>query len=560
MAAARQKRRERPSREALPKRGSVVASSHLCWRKSMDRRPPATKFLFVSKDTRSKALSHSEADVARSINRHAQRWAVDSLRKQKTEALRATCAPARRIVQLGWTWRDLESEGEAASDGIDERAISRNTVPQLHPRLFSANYCRGDSFDPFNTLPFHLDQETHSIVQFYMTYSILTASNPKVVATRLLRQRRSPSPLSPILHGCMHEDMHLTALLTATAARMNQFSNPPERSADTYMQPAIRSLRTYLQSCTEQSTIKPQTILDILFLAVAEWYRQDYAGALAHMHILQHLTRLLDLSERFDGYVFEMICDTDVFLCVETGSRPLFPITWETDHMSLYQEEIISRQLDQSLSRRHSWPRQSPERAVGAAGEAVIKGEPHFAQAFAEALKMGFFSADLHAIVSDLAHLMNTALLGYLPRKATEAGIVWVAKKSNTLLHRLLSPPRSVKLLAIEAHQREQCCRLAAIILLSYFASIAVAQRLARMNMLRLKEALSGIDLSWGSKVADKMLLWVLTTGLFAAQDLPEEEWFKSRAEHAAFELGVFDCWELHRLMRPYLQGVRGGT
>jgi hypothetical protein len=49
------------------------------------------------------------------------------------------------------------------------------------------------------------------------------------------------------------------------------------------------------------------------------------------------------------------------------------------------------------------------------------------------------------------------------------------------------------------------------------------------------------------------MLLWALCIGLLVAIDLPEEEWFLTRAAQVASQLDVYDTMDLETISRRYL-------
>ena len=186
---------------------------------------------------------------------------------------------------------------------------------------------------------------------------------------------------------------------------------------------------------------------------------------------------------------------------------------------------------------------------------------------FIDALAAGILSTNLHAIISDLVQTIDIAMYSSICPSATEADAVWVHKKTTALAHRLLSlgdlgksalddnDPANV----LESHivsltpSQEECCRLALIILLTYIPS-AVASRSLKKNAARLQLAISGLlGLSWGSRIADEMLLWVLVTGLVVVLDRPEEEWFTSRAVQVASKLGIHDLMGLRDFMWRFL-------
>jgi hypothetical protein len=186
---------------------------------------------------------------------------------------------------------------------------------------------------------------------------------------------------------------------------------------------------------------------------------------------------------------------------------------------------------------------------------------------FIDALTTGIFSTNLHAIISDLVQTIDIAMYSSICPSATEADAVWVHKKTTALAHRLLSLGDLGKSAlddnnlagAPESHMasltpgQEECCRLALIILLTYIPS-AVASLSLTKNAVRLQLAIAGlVDLSWGSRIADEMLLWVLVTGLVVVLDRPEEEWFTSRVVQVASELGIHDLTGLRDFMWRFL-------
>ena len=85
------------------------------------------------------------------------------------------------------------------------------------------------------------------------------------------------------------------------------------------------------------------------------------------------------------------------------------------------------------------------------------------------------------------------------------------------------------RLILVSATGFEECCRLAIITMLT-FAATPLAWQTAGPNMLRLKEAIlqleqsshRAIDESGG--LYDRLYLWILIVGLFAATAAPEEE------------------------------------
>src|SRR5436853_6417557 len=80
--------------------------------------------------------------------------------------------------------------------------------------------------------------------------------------------------------------------------------------------------------------------------------RGNEEAALTHLRVLRQLTKLLDMSFASDRYVYQMICDADVFLSVETATLPLFALSWDPGDISGSRKAVIDHELDQALSQR----------------------------------------------------------------------------------------------------------------------------------------------------------------------------------------------------------------
>ncbi len=505
-------------------------------------------FVFVNEDENSKGFSRSEKRYV--IQRQVQRWRAHSKRKLKTEALLAGSAPARRVAQLGWTTREPSQE-EEPDDAMCKPLVRKGMIgSQQHQErpLFAANFCKGDSLDPFHCVPVRLDHEINLMLQHYRDHSILTTFSDKIIIRQTAQDSSAQSPILALFQDCMHNPLHMYSLLTVTAAIMNQLSRPPQRTLDYYMQAAIRELRAYLKSNTKEAVVTQHVVLDIVWLAYAECQRQNYEAALTHLRVLSHLKRVLDVSNAFDAYVYEMLCDTDLCIAAGTGSRLLFPDACERSSMSTYQKELINSKV--RLTKEHQRTIFLYKPQSDAESQQPTPSELTTARVLTEAVHKGFFGPEMRGMMSDVAHLTHVALNGYLPKQAEEAGIVWIAKEANDLLHRLLSSPDICHGTALLSQGQADSCRLAAIITLSHLSSTSITKRTSKTNMKRLKEALTDIDHTWGSTTADRLLLWTLATGLFAAVDTEEEAWFRKRAERAADELEIPDYQELQRSLQ----------
>jgi hypothetical protein len=88
-----------------------------------------------------------------------------------------------------------------------------------------------------------------------------------------------------LFRGALSNEMHMYALLSATASRMKFVSGVSFEghcAPELFMQKALRSLRLYLESYTSPA-IERQVFLDVFFLCTCEWYSQNYPMALMHL-------------------------------------------------------------------------------------------------------------------------------------------------------------------------------------------------------------------------------------------------------------------------------------
>jgi len=530
-----------------------------------------TTFLFINKDARdaqSGALSRSENEAS-SINRQAQRWVARTTRGRRAVALQTQSASTRRIAQLGWQKREADTEDEATSGILTAKPAktASDTAPRNQLRLYSANFSDGDGVDPFASTPVRMNKEIHGFLQYYISYSILTAFKGEVVGEEHLLQIPGPLP-TVIVQRSLKNETHMYALLAATAAHINRITTLAGQKADNkYMAAAIRSLRMFLGSLDTQKRIDPQFVLDVLFLSNAERCWGNEEAALTHLRVLRQLTKLLDMSFASDRYVYQMVCDADVFLSVETATRPLFALSWDPGVISGSRKALIDYELDQVLSQQRVHIRRTFMGTTAATASQAVNFKQRMGIGFLDALAAGIFSTTMHAIVSDLVQTIDIAMYSSICPSATEADAVWVHQKAIASAHRLLSLGDLGKIAvddsnltgAPEGHivsltsGQEECCRLALIILLTYIPSTVVSRSFTK-NAVRLQLAISGlVDLSWGSRIADEMLLWVLITGLVVVLDRPEEEWFMSRAVQVASELGIHDLMDLRDFMWRFL-------
>ena len=85
---------------------------------------------------------------------------------------------------------------------------------------------------------------------------------------------------------------------------------------------------------------------------LGEYCRQSYPAALTHLQIIHHLSAFLHpKSNALDAYVLDLVHHHDVYLSLEIGTRPIFPLTWEPPDPAPARQSSIRRELDRLIYR-----------------------------------------------------------------------------------------------------------------------------------------------------------------------------------------------------------------
>src|SRR3984957_20958033 len=193
-------------------------------------------FLSINKDTRdaqSGSLSRSENEAS-STSRQAQRWVARTTRRRRVVALQTQSASTRRTAPLGWQKRETDTKGEVTSSILAAKPAKTDTAPRNQLRLYSANFSYGDGVDPFASTPVRMNKEIHGFLQYYISYSILTAFKGEVVGEGHLLQIPGPLPAA-IVQRSLKNETHMYSLLAATAAHMNRIALAGQKADNKYM-------------------------------------------------------------------------------------------------------------------------------------------------------------------------------------------------------------------------------------------------------------------------------------------------------------------------------------
>lgn len=597
----------------------------------VERRKPAPKprsFLFINKDAESEVLSRSSGRVATSINSHVQRWQDKKGARNKCQGKAQTLqqlrskaptykdcvtkfrpkprkkleknAPKQQLPPFEREHSDSSSSGPTTAynttpeslqeppggDGVLE-VISRDGSRPREDVIYSANFSGPDCIDPFQSAYAHYPG-VQPILEYYISFTMVSTFQSDAEAKGVKKEPLHFPAIRRIVQGSLTQQMHMYALLAATAARMKRVSGitfPRESSPEFLLHNAIRYIREHFASCTGPlSADDRQVILDIFYLCVCEWYEKSYAVARTHLAFVRHFWNSLRPSDSlFDKYIHDMITYNDVFLAIETGAPPLFELTWEPEKLPAERVHEVEDETDKpSIS-----PSQSPLSTSTSTHSplSVSTSSSHSTKpSTTPSIAIGFITLttsnsprlpdSLIGILTDLIPLIQTAhhqiqTLPTLPPAETR----YASLKTQALLHKLLS-------LQPLTTSPASSITLTLIILLSCM-STSPAWRAGKLDMpylsYRLRSTLSllphqsspypivvdNIDYEATTLPAlfpslagidDSLLLWILVSGAFAAQTHAQsEQWFLVQAVQCAKRMGVYDLGTLRMELTRYL-------
>ncbi|KAK5062799.1 hypothetical protein LTR84_004874 [Exophiala bonariae] len=470
--------------------------------------PPNTSFLFVVKTPDSGVLSRSSSrSAAASINSHAQRWAQEIGTVKENQPLHNAAAPGVnsdlrfescvtrcRLDRLGI------SEGKASKSKRSTAVSGATASPKLLPvqklksiassesptavsskklkssrqaisRLPATCASKLDQMSPTDPTfglssappildyirmsPLSLDGNAQLVLQYYLSFVLLSTADASHRTTPLDSSlNKHSSTIKAIVQGCLQEDIHLYALLAATASRMKRVSGvqfAADHGPESYLSKAIQCLRALLT--VETASSDRQIILDIYYLSVCEWYLGSYDAANTHFTFLKHLLKSLPQGfSEFDQYVADMLSYDDCWLRPSPVRSRLNSASSTSPSPSTFRSSM--------LSYRKLPPKPSHHEKMAA--EACCS-------AFDLALQGPTYSQDLRGIIQELPPICNLfrSFNRHTPEEANGTSLVpnKVVASYTELAQRLLENP---------SYGNELCCRLALVLILRYMVRGAI--------------------------------------------------------------------------------------
>ena len=283
---------------------------------------------------------------------------------------------------------------------------------------------------------------------------------------------------------------------------------------------ALVALRRYL--ATRPPVVDHRVIHDMYFLCLAEAYRYNEAGYLAHLRAVKYLVDRVGGLASLDEHTKETFILGDVYLGAERLDAPLFPLDYDPGRLEpkKWQNVIVDTALMQ-LGRGFLC---MPEDVV--------------------------VTLELREIVKDIIQCVQVAQHTWThPKSLVEYGH-WVFLRNLSIIHRL----SSLKFDLDKGYWRAEVLRIALVQWLMLTMTELGPPRSVKVIAPHLKKALEKCqqqEESWSSHAG--ILMWIVMVGAITSTSLPTEKFFNSQLLAVSSILRVRTEPQLHELSQRYM-------
>ncbi|RVX66914.1 hypothetical protein B0A52_09038 [Exophiala mesophila] len=467
------------------------------------------------------------------------------------------------------------------------------------------NYIPASAADPFSATPIPLTRSVETLIRYHIVMSATGSHNDKaeVLPPHLQSVRRYHEVREALFARFMQVKVDLAGLLVVMSARMFYISRIPfigNASPETYTQIALAAVREQMQDCQTKDSPRSVLVRGMHALALAACISQQFGAAATHIRAAKSLIHFLDPTDPLDAFIGEGLFNIDRMISTETGWIPQFDLLFDPGPLDHSRLSFIKHELADYASGRRQPTASSHSPApdscspsdslmpqyVDFLADASTTLHHSLGRGLEQALQADLIHPDLASIFRDTLDCLTVAKYVWRTSDATRSDADWMCKRMRAISHRLLLLPASLSY--CDDTMKTEALRLA-LFLVVVRCTNRMSYRTAQPNMRRLQEALSGIDTNWAptsspevpryevfetvrtsrssttsspsspspkssALLENSLLLWVLMTGLFAAQGEPEESWFLVRAAFVAeFHMGLKSYEDLQDFMMDYL-------
>ena len=375
----------------------------------------------------------------------------------------------------------------------------------LRPQL--RDFSPINPIDPFNQLPVRLSSQMHQILQSTLRIYPYSGNNYKLAhLPNHIRQNIRAFPIADVVQRAVTAPHHLYSLLACISIRMQGAfrEHIPAESPKNFQVQAFHHLNEVFLASTLKGGVDANTILDLLFLVVGETGTGDYEAARKHLEIVSQFYHILDLQKNLDFWVSESCAHVDNQLALASGSKPVFPQTFDPGPLLPERKAALRRELRwlfenlSSPSQSYYYPSptalavQAPPRGLtDAIADFAANLDMRMGLAFEQALHLGLLSPLLQPIVTDIVDCVAIAKVVWLSPHAVCFDAEWLCRKARATLRRLLiiAPENNIGPLDVLGKCME-VVRCTLLIAMSHACTL-IGFQTAKLNVTKLQYALA---------------------------------------------------------------------
>ena len=283
---------------------------------------------------------------------------------------------------------------------------------------------------------------------------------------------------------------------------------------------ALVALRRYLGN--RPPAVEHRVIHDMYFLCLAEAYRYNEIGYMAHLRAVKYLVDRVGGLGSLDEHARETFILGDVYLGAERLSSPVFPLDWDPGSLA-----------------PKKWEKVIVDTPLLPLGRGILC-----------MLDDSVVTSELREIVKDIAQCVQVAQFTWThPKSQVEYGR-WVFLRNLAIIQRLAS----LKFDQEKEYRRAEVLRIALIQWLMLTMTELGPPRSVKVIAPHLKKALEECrqhEESWSSHAG--ILMWILVVGATTSNGLSEEKFFDSQLIAISSVLHVRTEQQLHGLSQRYL-------
>jgi hypothetical protein len=416
--------------------------------------------LFVNENLQSK---HREPRSRSHIQRHVQRFHADKSRRQKNAYLKGNLQKTQEL--LGWLERDqpdslslVVDQDKCRQRGGDSEAdnrkannhesplVSDNSNSPMPPHAQTHRWSKctmslsGRCLSSFAFTGVEYDDMVHRSIQYFTSdwkpfACKCDVDTPLCTWPGKVNSSHCPEhilSINEIVRKCLHNKMHMYALITTCAGRIRSVDNDIVEHIDRpemYMAKAINLLRNFLR---EYPVIDEQVIIDVYFLSTFEFYLKNYNGAQIYLRIIKSMVESLGGFSCMGEYARRLCWNGDISIALENPSHPILSQIWTP--------QPITTSLIKQMTLK---------------GTAVLSD--NMGSAFQH--HKDFLSVELLAVVAEICS--NATLIKSARTAQCTLTTQMIFERGTTLLHRLLSCGANTEARHDLHSLKEDCCRYA---------------------------------------------------------------------------------------------------